>query len=276
MLTSGVPGVDTNGDGTPDTFPVPAANVPPQFTPLPPGAGTITFNQGNVAFTLPGRPQPGNSGFAPGFALSLSHLFQPGQLVINAPSPGGGGNVGRVKIAENNSPLPRDRVFHNFSYFDNVPLIESGVNVNRFIPGFEKTFFGGIASVEMRFPFASTLNSDIVAGGIPDDDNLEFGNIGIPLKVLIYQNPNVAFSTGLQVSLPTADDTRGPASRRHAAGADRERIGPPDAVRRLAADAERPPLHARLRAGRYRHGRQRRSRSRTLPAAWFPPAAWTM
>jgi hypothetical protein len=127
--------------------------------------------------------------------------------VIDAPNPGGGGTVGRVKIAENNSPLPRDRVFHNFSYFDNVPLLPSGVNVSRFVPGFEKTFFGGIASVEMRFPFAATLDNVIVSDGATDTNNVEFGNIGIPLKVLIYQNPNVAFSAGMQISLPTADDT---------------------------------------------------------------------
>jgi hypothetical protein len=213
VLISGVPGIDASGDKLLDTWPVPAANVPPQFEPVAPEPGDITFSQGSLVFTqgtgmaASGRPQPGPSGFAPGFQLFLSHIFQPAQLVIDAPSPGGGGGVGRVKIAENNSPLPRDRVFHNFSYFDNVPLTESGVNVNRFIPGFEKTFFGGIVSVEMRFPFAATLDSEIVAGGVTDDNNVEFGNIGIPLKVLLYQNPNVAFSTGLQISLPTADDT---------------------------------------------------------------------
>jgi hypothetical protein len=213
LFTTGVPGIDASGDGIPDTFPVPGANLPPQFVPVPPGPGTLTFNQGNLAFTqgtgaaANGRPQRGNLGFAPGFQLFVSHLFQPGALIIEAPNPGGGGNVGRVKIAENNSPLPRDRVFHNFSYFDNVSLVSSGVNVNRFIPGFEKTFFDGIASVEMRFPFATTLDSVIIADGVTDTSNLEFGNIGIPLKVLIYQNPSLAFSAGLQVSLPTADDT---------------------------------------------------------------------
>jgi hypothetical protein len=99
-------------------------------------------------------------------------------------------------------------VFHNYSYFDNVPLTTTGVNVNRFIPGFEKTFFDGIASVEMRFPFASTLDSVIVADGALNTSEVEFGNIGIPLKVLLSQNENMALSIGMQVMLPTADDTQ--------------------------------------------------------------------
>jgi hypothetical protein len=146
--------------------------------------------------------------FVPGFELFLQHQFTPDQIVINAPNPGGGGGVGRVKIAENNSPLPRDRVFHNYSYFGNVPLTSTGVDVNRFIPGFEKTFFHGRASVEMRFPFAATLDSVIVADGDLNTSEVEFGNIGIPLKLLLCQNSNLALSVGLQVALPTADDTQ--------------------------------------------------------------------
>src|SRR5690606_22074844 len=72
---------------------------------------------------------------------------------------------------------------------------------------FEKTFFGGVMSVEMRFPFASTLDPTIMADGGLNTDEAEFGNINIPIKVLVYQNPIVAWSGGLAVSLPTADDT---------------------------------------------------------------------
>ncbi len=63
-----------------------------------------------------------------------------------------------MKLSENTSPIPRDRVFVNYSYFDNVPLQQGGVDVNRFVPGFEKTFFNGITSVEVRAPMASTLD----------------------------------------------------------------------------------------------------------------------
>jgi hypothetical protein len=215
ILTSGAPGIDASGDTLLDTWPV--TNVPPQLTPVPPGTGTLVLSNGNLlVFTqgsgdaVDGRPDgigPGGSGFFPGFQLFLTHTFTPGQIVIEAPNPSGGGSVGRVKIAENNSPIPRDRVFHNYSFFNNVPLTSTGVDVNRFVPGFEKTFCGGIGSIELRFPFASTLDSEIVAGGAAATDEVEFGNISIPLKVLLFQNDCVALAAGLQVSLPTADDT---------------------------------------------------------------------
>ena len=39
-------------------------------------------------------------------------------------------------------------------------------DVRRYTPGFEKTFFDRNASIEFRFPFASTVSSDI---GLPDE-----------------------------------------------------------------------------------------------------------
>jgi hypothetical protein len=97
-------------------------------------------------------------------------------------------------------------VFFNYSYFDNVPLQEGGVNVNRFVPGVEKTFFNGITSLEVRAPFASTLDSDLIAGGVADTSRAEFGNFSLISKTLIWQNDVLAISGGIQVALPTADD----------------------------------------------------------------------
>lgn len=128
-------------------------------------------------------------------------------LVINVPSPGTGGSVvGRQKIAENSSPLPRDRVFVNYSYFNNVPIAEGGVNIDRVVPGFEKTFFDGIFSFEGRFPFASTLDYDIIAGGQTNTNEVVAGNITMNLKTLLYANANGAYAAGLGIVLPTADD----------------------------------------------------------------------
>jgi hypothetical protein len=213
VLTAG-PGSDASGDGFIDTWRV--DNVPPQFVPPAPGPGQLIFNNGSiVGFTqgtgqvVDGQPQrgPGGTPFAPGFELLFSQTFIPDRFIISAPNPGGGGGVGRVKIAENNSPIPRDRVFMNYSLFNNVPLTAGGVDVNRFVPGFEKTFFGGIGSIEMRFPFAATLDNVIVNGAVPNTDDAQFGNIGIPVKLMIYQNDVIAFAGGMQVALPTASDT---------------------------------------------------------------------
>lgn len=130
-------------------------------------------------------------------------------VVIPTASPSSGGVVvGRQKTAENTSPIPRDRIFLNYNYFNNTPLFPGGVDVNRFSPGFEKTFFDGNASLEMRFPFATTLDSDIVFGGATDTSNVEFGNIYLALKALLYQTDTYTVSGGLAMGLPTGDDTR--------------------------------------------------------------------
>lgn len=129
-------------------------------------------------------------------------IFVPGNNLAAAP----GGNVGRMKLAENTSPIPRDRVFVNYSYFNNTPLGGS-VDVNRVTPGFEKTFFNGNCSVELRTPFATTLSSDI-NGGVLNTDEAEFGNLTVYMKALLYANCTTALSAGLGITAPTADDFR--------------------------------------------------------------------
>ena len=113
--------------------------------------------------------------------------------------------MGRQKIGENGSPLPRDRVFFNYSYFDNVPFTRQGIDVNRFTPGIEKTFIDGNASIEVRFPFATTLESDIVSDGPTGTSATEFGNITMYLKGLLVQTSENAVGAGLGIALPTAD-----------------------------------------------------------------------
>jgi hypothetical protein len=145
---------------------------------------------------------------APVYVITVGDGTTPLIVIPTANPSSGGVVVGRQKTAENTSPIPRDRVFMNYSYFDNTPLFPGGVDVNRFTPGFEKTFLGGNASLEARFPFATTLDSDISVGGFTDTSHLEFGNIYLALKGLLYQNNTTAFSAGLAMILPTGDDTR--------------------------------------------------------------------
>ncbi|MCA9217140.1 MAG: hypothetical protein KDB27_28925 [Planctomycetales bacterium] len=125
---------------------------------------------------------------------------------VPIPGPGtGGAVVGRQKIGENGSPLPRDRVFFNYSYFDSVPFTMQGVDVNRFTPGIEKTFLDENASIELRFPFATTLESDIISDGPTGTSAAEFGNITMYLKALLTRSDSCAVGGGLGIALPTAD-----------------------------------------------------------------------
>lgn len=146
------------------------------------------------------------------YLIDVYQTFNPAPgtgILIDVPSPSaGGGVVGRIKMAENTSPMPRDRVFFNYSYFNNVPLFPGGVDVNRFTPGFEKTFFDGMASFELAAPFATTLDSDIFTDAATDTSNMEFGNLTMALKALLYRSEYWATSVGLAVAVPTASDIR--------------------------------------------------------------------
>lgn len=119
----------------------------------------------------------------------------------------------KYKVAENTSPLPRCRVFYNFNYFDNALGVDDGqafrpIDVRRHEFGIEYAFWCDMASVELRLPFSSTLNSDLnVAAGLPDGlTDTEFGNISVALKGLLYQDCCRALSAGVAADLPTADD----------------------------------------------------------------------
>ena len=159
--------------------------------PLNPPASASTPAVSQDAFA----PNMIGDAFGPGFLINNNELFA---------SPGG--NVGSSKIAENSSPVPRDRVYLNYSYFDGVPLLPNGVNVNRFTPGFEKTFFDGMSSIEVRTPFASTLSNTLFVNDPNDVSSAEFGNVTLFLKQLLYTSDTLAFSGGLGLALPTASD----------------------------------------------------------------------
>ena len=190
-------GVDTNGDKAQDLFP---------------GLLQYKFTNGVADPNSIANPGPfeaavvGNKTFVNANGDTVPVLDARQTLNIDGvPSPGSGGAVGRVKIAENTSPLPRDRMFFNYSYFDGVPLTKGGINVNRFTPGFEKTIQDGTASIEVRTPFATTLGSNVSTPGVSDGNDLEFGNVSITYKSLFHRDEEVALSAGLQTSLPTGD-----------------------------------------------------------------------
>jgi hypothetical protein len=126
------------------------------------------------------------------------------EVPISIPSPGSGGVVGRVKMSEENNPIPRDRVVFVYDYFSNTALTASGIDVNRFQFGLEKTYLNGRGSVEARLPFAGTLNSTVVAGR--EDWNTELGNLRLANKFLWWRGPTVFLSSGIGVSLPTSRD----------------------------------------------------------------------
>ena len=139
-----------------------------------------------------------------------SYAFYDYVVDVNSLMPGA--NVGFLKLAENVSPLPRDRVYMNYSYFNNALLGDMRQDVNRFTPGLEKTFYDGWTSIEVRTPFASTYaNSQFVDPndpcGLTDGQAVEFGNMSVIFKSIIALGQTWAWTGGMQVALPTAGDT---------------------------------------------------------------------
>ncbi|MCO6456711.1 MAG: hypothetical protein J5I93_15540 [Pirellulaceae bacterium] len=191
-------GFDATGSGGINAFEI-AEPVPPSSAPpCPPG----TFD-GGIAISQNAQGTFGESDFWD-IVYSCTE-----RLTLIVPNPAvGGAVVGRQKIAENGSPIPRDRVFINYSAFDNVPLSPGGVTVNRFTPGFETTFWDGMASFELRAPFAATLDSHIIADGPSDLGQVEFGNLFMTWKMLLLERPAGLVSCGLSLAVPTASELR--------------------------------------------------------------------
>lgn len=113
--------------------------------------------------------------------------------------------VGRVKLSENSSPIPRDRIIVNYSLFQNVALAPNGVNVNRITPGFEKTLFSKNVSIEVRTPMAVTMDQSIQQGRA-GFNQVEMGDVTATLKAIFLESDVGVVSVGLGMSLPTSDD----------------------------------------------------------------------
>jgi hypothetical protein len=179
------------------------------------------------------------------------------------------------KIAENNSPLPRDRVTFRHNYFHNaaevtgytldgaalipqgpgtipstvyffvpdvpqfVPLAADAIagqplppvvqlqtvtrsyDINTFTFAAETTFADGMASVELRVPFDSTLSSDLDLNAsaleglnpVPTPDQTfgrqaaEWGNMTLILKALLHSTPDCVVSGGFAFGIPSGPDT---------------------------------------------------------------------
>ncbi|MCI0739901.1 MAG: hypothetical protein L0Y72_12715, partial [Gemmataceae bacterium] len=105
-------------------------------------------------------------------------------------------NVTNAKVADNNSPIPQDRIGFRYNFFHNAlsvtglgdtprfdPFIQGNVEPSRtrlydvqmYTVDFEKTFLDGLCSLQLRVPFATTVSSDL---------NLSFGSIDPSLPII--------------------------------------------------------------------------------------------
>jgi hypothetical protein len=131
------------------------------------------------------------------------------------PIAGGGSRVG--KISENDSPIPRDRIFFSYNHFQNVfqisetpqappgPTLIRQEPIDRYTLGFEKTFFDGWTSVEVRMPFVGGIDTQLQTVGFSSTGNI--GNLTVVLKSLLYMDSATAVGAGVAIETPTGTDT---------------------------------------------------------------------
>jgi hypothetical protein len=106
-----------------------------------------------------------------------------------------------VLITDNDSPRPVDRVYFDYNYYSSMGSsfnAGNGINENREMFGFEKTFLNGNASFGMRLPFIE-LNGPNSTGGN------SVGDLSVLFKYAFINDPkgNV-FASGLIVTAPTS------------------------------------------------------------------------
>jgi hypothetical protein len=102
---------------------------------------------------------------------------------------------GAFKVAENESPLPQDRVFLNYNYYNNV---EKFADVHRETAGFEKTFLNGDVSIGLRLPYFQV-------DGPNGTGDQEIDDLNVVVKAALLRDPVTlsALTTGLVVTAPT-------------------------------------------------------------------------
>lgn len=175
----------------------------PRPITTPPAVPLDLADAGTGAFAAPG----GEASFAPNMfghllfgtrSVRFGYLRADGNLNVAAV---GATSLVNPSVADNNSPIPRDRVSFRYNHFHNALQVtgisnqvfgatgqQSGINagqsddpstrtvgdairefnVNMYTFGFEKTFFDRMLSLELRVPFATSVASklDFQAGRI--------------------------------------------------------------------------------------------------------------
>ncbi len=200
---------------------MPGAAVPPPQRPANRPAPSAEVRQRLARARIARSPEMFGDQFV-GSPLIVDGLLAPDSTffefgTLSAP---GSVNAFSHKISENNHPLPRDRVFYTFNYFDEALKFDSAFDgffgaasnsqsLLRHTLGVEKTFHDGNSSIEVRLPFnTGTSYSRTVAPDALGYDGGTLGNLLLTAKTLIYDGDQFIMSTGLGVIAPTGADTK--------------------------------------------------------------------
>lgn len=120
-----------------------------------------------------------------------------------------------IKICENQSPMPQDRVYFSFNYFNDVngdvnrrlgsPI--TNIDIYRYILGFEKTFAEGRGSFGMRLPLDNLGARAAIPGLLTESTAI--GDLLAIFKYALYYDrlKGDVFTAGLLLGIPTGPDS---------------------------------------------------------------------
>jgi hypothetical protein len=198
-------------------LPEPVKAPPPESTPLPgdPRGGAAPAKPGDTgllprtdlgACDVDGAPcVDGQCAKPPKQACLLPTETMIGDIGWNAwrlADPAGPyvplSGVGAFKVSENNSPIPLNRVYATYNYYNGVTDGSSrAFDIHRETFGFERAFLDGRASIEMRLPVFHQIGDDFNRNMV--------GDLTVVLKLAPYLNRQTGdvLSGGLAVTAPT-------------------------------------------------------------------------
>jgi hypothetical protein len=187
----------------PSPAPAPAPPAQPQQADVTSAAGTDL----TTAPTEAGSSPPELLGDVPPFPIRFLGTVAGHPVIL--PSARG------FKVADNESPEPRDRAYFSFNFFDDLygaPNHDLGapvrnVRVFRETFGLEKTCLDGAASVGLRLPLNSFL-ADSAFRGL-SSNSTDVGDLSVILKATVCRSADNSrlLSAGLAVTAPTGPDT---------------------------------------------------------------------
>lgn len=210
------PPVPANPPARPKTPPATPARpaVPPQPAPAAPEPQFNPFvnpqpNQSQLARLARAPDMFGDSfgSISAQVRLTGTATNATGRNFVDLPIAGGS----RQFKNEHSRALPTDRVFGLYHHFQNAlestssngSFRPANANIDRFTVGFEKTFFEGNASLEMRMPFSAPVSLSTPGSNY---EMQSVGDLVVTLKGLLYSDESQAFAVGLAVGAPTGSD----------------------------------------------------------------------
>lgn len=212
--TMPIPGTPGTVPGTPGDPTVPGA---PELAPAPFDRSAL-FNQQFESGTQPARSfNPNMFGDFPGVTYARPSLYNSYNSSSSSSSRGRSstqfsdrhanlplaGRYQGVKITENDTPRPTDKLSFGYNFYDNINSSlnsgpAAGVDLHRQTLSFEKTFLDGNASFGMRLPFVQ-YEASVPTG------NDKVGDLTLVGKYAFYNDALTGdvLSGGLVLTVPT-------------------------------------------------------------------------